>query len=51
MGSDEVIHSSDEEELSDILYIRPKKNNTLVSGDVGDEKNLHLGGRNFFELI
>ena len=25
MGSDEVIHSSDEEELSDILYIRPKK--------------------------
>ena len=28
--------------------IRPKKKNTLVSGNSGDEKNLHPRGRNFF---
>ena len=27
--------------------LRPKKKNTLVSGNAGDEKNLHPGGREF----
>ena len=28
-----------------------KKNNTLVSGNAGDEKNLYPGGRKFILLI
>ena len=32
--------------------LRPKKNNTLVSGNAGDEKDLRLGGRkkNFLSI-
>ena len=35
-----------------MLNILDQKNDTLVSGNVGDEKNLHPGGRkNFFLSI
>ena len=30
---------------------RTKKNNTLVSGSAGDEKNLHSGGRKFIFFL
>ena len=30
-----------------MLYVRLKKKTTLVSGDAGDEKDLHPGGRKF----
>ena len=30
---------------------KAKKKNTLVSGNAGDEKNLHPGGRKFIFLI
>ena len=35
---------------STVQYNKAKKN-TLVSGNAGDEKNLHPGGRNVFFLI
>ena len=31
-----------------MITYQTKKNNTLVSGNVVDEKNLHPGGRKFF---
>ena len=30
---------------------KAKKNNTLVSGNAGDEKNIHPDGRNFFQIF
>ena len=35
-----------------INFLKPKKrNNTVVSGNADDEKNLHPGGRKFIFLI
>ena len=42
-----------QEEKSSRLHAvsKAKKNNTLVSGNAGDEKNLHPDGRNFFQIF
>ena len=34
-----------------ILFIRPKKKKKLVSGNAGDENNLHPGAHKFIFLI
>ena len=42
-----------QEEKSSRLHAvsKAKKNNTLVSGNAGDEKNIHPDGRNFFQIF
>ena len=37
--------------ISSLLTHKAKKKNTLVSGNAGDEKNLHPGSRKFKFLI
>ena len=33
---------------NNLSAVRPRKKNTLLSGNAGDEKNVHLGGRKIF---